>query len=83
MQHTLTFDTSKPGGQFKILNGTNGGPWHKRHRTDQHRSNFVHYKNTRIPYSKNHDSGMHCKEPSRFAAALLSSKKTALTSRAV
>ena len=58
MQHTLKFDTSKPCGPFKFLNGSNGGPFHKRHATDQYRSNFENYKKARIPYSKNHDSGM-------------------------
>lgn len=57
MRHTIRFDTTKTGGKFKILNGTNGGPWHKRHHTDQYRSNFEDYKKARIPYSKNHDSG--------------------------
>ena len=37
---TLRFDTSVHGGQFKLLNATNGGPWHKRHANDQYRSNF-------------------------------------------
>lgn len=40
---TLKFDLSKKGRQFKILNATNGGPWHKRHATDQYRSNFEDY----------------------------------------
>ncbi len=55
---TLKFDTSKKLGKFKILNATNGGPWHKRHTTDQYRSNFEDYKAARIPYSRNHDSGV-------------------------
>ncbi|MBQ9777961.1 MAG: hypothetical protein IJW22_03450, partial [Clostridia bacterium] len=53
---TLKFDLSKKGGSFKVLNATNGGPWHKRHATDQFRSNFAAYKAARIPYSRNHDS---------------------------
>lgn len=54
---TLKFDLSKKGGKFKILNATNGGPWHKRHAPDQFRSNLEDYKAARIPYSRNHDSG--------------------------
>ena len=54
----LNFDLSKEGKGFKILNATNGGPWHKRHVYDQHRSNFEEYKAARIPYSRNHDSGV-------------------------
>lgn len=53
---TLKFDLTKTGKSFKILNATNGGPWHKRHSTDQWRSNFEDYKRARIPYSRNHDS---------------------------
>ena len=55
---TLSFDLSRNDGAFKILNATNGGPWHKRHANDQWRSNFEEYKAARIPYSRNHDSGM-------------------------
>jgi len=55
----LRFDLSKKLGSFKILNATNGGPWHKRHATDQYRSNFTDYKAARIPYSRNHDSAFH------------------------
>lgn len=54
----LKFDTSKRLGKFKILNATNGGPWHKRHNLDQPRSNFSDYKAARIPYSRNHDSAI-------------------------
>ena len=56
---TLRFDPTKAEGAFKILNATNGGPWHKRHATDQWRSNFADYKAARIPYSRNHDSAVH------------------------
>ena len=52
----LKFDKTKTYGEFKILNATNGGPWHKRHAKDQLRSNFEDYKAARIPYSRNHDS---------------------------
>lgn len=52
----LRFDLTDEGGRFKPLNATNGGPWHKRHATDQYRSNFAAYKAARIPYSRNHDS---------------------------
>ena len=54
----LKFDLSKSGKPFKILNATNGGPWHKRHSSDQWRSNFDDYKKARIPYSRNHDSNL-------------------------
>ena len=54
----LRFDLSRNDGKFKILNATNGGPWHKRHANDQYRSNFAEYKEARIPYSRNHDSNM-------------------------
>ncbi len=56
---TIRFDLSKTGRQFKPLNATNGGPWHKRHATDQYRSNFETYKAARIPYSRNHDSAVY------------------------
>lgn len=55
---TLKFDLSKKSGKFKILNATNGGPWHKRHVDDQWRSNFEDYKAARIPFSRNHDSNL-------------------------
>ena len=54
--NTVRFDLSRNDGQFKILNATNGGPWHKRHVYDQVRSNFEDYKAARIPFSRNHDS---------------------------
>lgn len=54
----IKFDLSKKGGKFKILNATNGGPRHKRHANDQYISNFAEYKAARIPYSRNHDSGV-------------------------
>lgn len=52
----LTFNLQEKAGKFKLLNATNGGPWHKRHANDQYRSNFEDYKKARIPYSRNHDS---------------------------
>lgn len=55
---TLKFDPSKKAGTFKILNATNGGPWHKRHVKSQWRSNFENYKAARIPFSRNHDSNI-------------------------
>lgn len=55
--HELKFDLTQKGEKFKILNATNGGPWHKRHVFDQYRSNFEEYKAARMPYSRNHDSG--------------------------
>ena len=54
----LKFDLAKTYGKFKILNATNGGPWHKRHASDLYRSNFKDYKAARIPYSRNHDSAL-------------------------
>jgi len=54
----LKFDLSKKQEKMKILNATNGGPWHKRHATDQWRSNFKDYKAARIPFSRNHDSAL-------------------------
>ena len=54
----LKFDLSKAGMPFKIMNATNGGPWHRRHADDQFRSNFADYKAARIPYSRNHDSAV-------------------------
>ena len=55
---TLKFDLAQAGRKFKILNATNGGPWHKRHANDQYRSNFEDYKAARIPYARNHDSAV-------------------------
>lgn len=55
---TLKFNLDEKSGKFKILNATNGGPWHERHTTDQYRSNFEDYKAARIPYSRNHDSNL-------------------------
>ena len=54
----LKFNLNRPGNRIKILNAINGGPWHKRHADDQYRSNFNDYKAARIPYSRNHDSGV-------------------------
>ena len=55
---TLKFDLSQSGNSFKILNATNGGPWHKRHANDQYRSNFNNDRAARIPYRRNHDSAL-------------------------
>ena len=55
----LKFDLNKKAGDFQIMNATNGGPWHKRHATDQYRSNFKDYKAVGFPYSRNHDSGVN------------------------
>ena len=54
----LNFDLKNKGNKFKLLNATNGGPWHRRHASDQLRSNFEDYKSARIPYSRNHDSAV-------------------------
>lgn len=56
--NTLKFDLNKNDGKFKIMHATNGGPWHKRQITGQHRSNFEDYKAAKFPYSRNHDSGV-------------------------
>lgn len=40
------------------MNAVNGGPWHRRYTTEHFRSNFNDYKAARIPYSRNHDSGI-------------------------
>ena len=45
----IKYDLQKKYGSFKILNATNGGPWHKRHATDQFRSNFDDYKAVGFP----------------------------------
>lgn len=55
----LRFNPDNKGIKFKPLNATNGGPWHKRHATDQWRTNFEDYKAARFPYSRNHDSNAH------------------------
>ena len=54
----LKFDLTKKLGSFKALNATNGGPWHKRNASAMIRSNFKAYKEARIPYFRNHDSGL-------------------------
>lgn len=55
---TVRFDISKEYGAFKPLNGTNGGPWHKRHANDQKRSNLDDYRAARMPFARNHDSAV-------------------------
>ncbi len=59
MKDALSFDLNKKYGEFRVLNATNGGPWHKRHATDQFRSNFEDYKAANLKYSRNHDSAIH------------------------
>lgn len=54
----IKFDLNQEGKPFKILNATNGGPWHKRHANDQWRTNFEDYKAAKIPFSRNHDSNL-------------------------
>ena len=56
--HTLHFDLTREGRAFKLLNATNGGPWHKRTVANMARSNLQAYKAARIPYSRNHDCGV-------------------------
>ena len=55
----LKFDLTKKAGEFKILNATNGGPWHKRNNATMRRSNFEEYKAARIPYFRNHDAAVN------------------------
>jgi len=55
---TLKFDLSKKAAGFKILNATNGGPCGSGEVKAQFRSNFAEYKAARIPYTRNHDSGI-------------------------
>ena len=52
----LQFDLAQRQGPFKCLNAVNGGPIHKRHATDQFRTNFETYAAARIPYNRNHDA---------------------------
>lgn len=56
MADTLFYDLSKTYGNFRVLNATNGGPWHKRYANDQFRSNIEDYKAVNFKYSRNHDS---------------------------
>lgn len=58
-KYLLNFDHNQKFGKFKYLNATNGGPWHKRHVNDLPKSNFIAYKEARIPFSRNHDSAIH------------------------
>lgn len=53
----LKFDLTNQEQDFKILNATNGGPWHKRSASGQERGTFEDYEAAHIPYSRNHDSG--------------------------
>ncbi len=52
----VKFDLSKNAGNFKPMNAVNNGPVHKRHATDQNRSNLADYKAARIPYARNRDA---------------------------
>ena len=57
---TLKFDLSNKCGKFKPLNAVCGGPWYKTGvpLEEQHRCTFKYYKEARIPYCRNHDSGV-------------------------
>jgi len=55
----LQFDLAQRQGPFKYLNAVNGGPIHKRHATDQYRSNMETYTAARIPFARNNDSGCY------------------------
>ena len=48
----VTIRSFKPGKPFKILNATNGGPWHRRHADDQYRSNLHGSSALRKPSEK-------------------------------
>ena len=52
----LKFDTSKKCGKFKRMNAVCNGPVHKRIPTTQIKSNFLTYKEARIPFARNHDA---------------------------
>ena len=43
VEDVLKFDLTNKAGEFKILNATNGGPWHKRNNATMRRSNFEEY----------------------------------------
>lgn len=52
----VKFNTQKLFGGFKPMNAVNNGPVHKRHVTDQKRTNLHLYKDAKIPYARNHDA---------------------------
>lgn len=54
--NVLHYDITKAAGDFKVLNATNGGPWHTRHTATHFRSNLEDYKAANLRYSRNHDS---------------------------
>ena len=58
MSEIIKVDLSAPKQEFKPMNATNGGPWHRRHQVSMPRSNFEAYRAARIPYARNHDSGL-------------------------
>ncbi len=59
----LKFNLSDNDSKIKLLNATNGGPWASKgwdydEIEKMSRTNFFTYKAARIPYSRNHDSGV-------------------------
>ena len=52
----IKFNLNKTYGKFRPMNAVNNGPVHKRHASDQARSNLEDYKAARIPYARNHDA---------------------------
>ena len=69
----IKFNPEKKSGSFKLLNGINGGPVHKRHANDQKRSNFKQYKAARIPYCRNHDTEFNnpCHGPFNYNISII------------
>lgn len=55
----LHFDKQNKIGPFKVMNAVNNGPCHKRHATNQWKSNLDTYKAARIPFARNHDAAFH------------------------
>lgn len=52
----IKFDTLKVYGDFKPMNAVNNGPIHKRHATDQKRTNIDAFTAAKIPFVRNHDA---------------------------
>ena len=57
--NVLHFDKQNKIGPFKVMNAVNNGPCHKRHATNQWKSNLDTYKAARIPFARNHDAAFH------------------------
>ena len=67
MEHTLTFDTTKPVGGFKPMNAVNNGPQHMRHAIDQAIDNLAAYRAARIPFARNHDASFYYRYGGQFS----------------